>query len=251
MSTAPRRLGVTKGRRRSGSVGVVAAVLVVAFLGGEHVWDAAAPRLADAWDAAAGVVRADVVPAPAATTDASVAALVVDDSASDVPAYDRELFGPTWADVDHNGCDQRNDTLSAYLVDVIYRVGTRDCVVETGTFTDPYTGEIRPFVKSEAGGGVDIDHLVPLEHAWQSGAWAWTAEQRAAYANDLDLLVPTDASLNRSKGSQDVTTWLPPVDGGYVCTYLERWVEVKTAWKLTVTSDELAALSAGLASCEA
>lgn len=248
MSTAP-RIGASKRRRRSGFVGVVAAVLIAAFLGGQQGWGAATARLAEAWDAAAGVVRADAVPAPARTTDASVAALVVDDSAAEVPAYDRDLFGPTWADVDHNGCDQRNDTLSAYLADVTYRVGTRDCVVETGTFTDPYTGEMRPFVKSEAGGGVDIDHLVPLEHAWQSGAWAWTDEQRAAYANDLDLLVPTDSSLNRSKGSQDVTTWLPPADGGYVCTYLERWVEVKTEWQLTVTSPELEALSRGLADC--
>jgi hypothetical protein len=186
---------------------------------------------------------------PAVKPTRSLAELVVDDS-PDAPDYDRDRFGPAWADIDHNGCDQRNDTLSAYLADVQYRAGTHDCVVETGTFTDPYTGEIRPFVKSQAGGGVDIDHLVPLEQAWRSGAWAWTDEQRAAYANDLTLLVPTDASLNRSKGSQDVTTWLPPAEGGYVCTYLERWVTVKTTWDLTVTTDELAALSAGLADCE-
>ncbi len=179
-----------------------------------------------------------------------LAELVVDDDLSDVPDYDRDAFGPAWADVDHTGCDQRNETLSAWLTDVTYRAGTRDCVVETGTFTDPYTGQTRPFVKGERGGDVDIDHLVPLGHAWESGAWAWTAERRASYANDLALLVPTDSSLNRSKGDKDVTQWLPP-DEAYRCTYLERWVGVKTTWDLTVTSDELATLQSDIASCPA
>lgn len=241
----------SRSRRRTNAFGLVALVLVAVFaLARPAIGDTLVGLGRSVDELRGGLAEATGGgSAPAATGE--LADLVVDDDMSAVPTYDRDLFGPAWADVDHNGCDQRNDALAAYLVDVVYRTGTRDCVVETGTFTDPYTGETRPFVKSQAGGGVDIDHLVPLEQAWRSGAWAWTDEQRAAYANDLGLLVPTDASLNRSKGSQDVTTWLPPSDGGYVCTYLQRWVEVKTIWQLTITSAELDTLSRGLADCPA
>ena len=34
--------------------------------------------------------------------------------------YDRSLFGPTWADVDQNGCDTRNDILNRDLTDITY-----------------------------------------------------------------------------------------------------------------------------------
>jgi hypothetical protein len=46
---------------------------------------------------------------------------------------------------------------------------------------------------------LDIAHLVPLAKAWHSGAHAWTADQREAYANDLDeprALVAVTARTN-------------------------------------------------------
>jgi hypothetical protein len=53
--------------------------------------------------------------------------------------YAREEFGQAWADVDHNGCDTRNDILARELAGVTYKPGTRDCVVATGTLADPCT----------------------------------------------------------------------------------------------------------------
>ncbi|KFI68243.1 hypothetical protein [Bifidobacterium magnum] len=54
--------------------------------------------------------------------------------------YARDQFGPAWSDVDHNGCDTRNDILKRDLTDTTFKSGTHDCVVLTGTLADPYTG---------------------------------------------------------------------------------------------------------------
>ena len=47
--------------------------------------------------------------------------------------YKRTQFGKAWADVDHNGCDTRNDILSRDLSGVKHRFGTHSCVVKSGT----------------------------------------------------------------------------------------------------------------------
>ena len=53
--------------------------------------------------------------------------------------YSREQFGPAWADVDHSGCDQRNETLARGMTSLTFKPETHDCVVLTGTLADPYT----------------------------------------------------------------------------------------------------------------
>ena len=83
--------------------------------------------------------------------------------------YDRDQFGPSWSDVDHNGCDTRNDMLNRDLVNKQWRPNTHDCVVVVGTLTDPYTGRTLQFVKEHAI-AVQIDHVVALSDAWQKGA---------------------------------------------------------------------------------
>jgi len=39
--------------------------------------------------------------------------------------YARDQFGVAWADVDHNGCDTRNDILKRDLTAIVYKAGTR------------------------------------------------------------------------------------------------------------------------------
>ena len=152
-------------------------------------------------------------------------------------SYEREAFGQRWKDVDRNGCGQRDDALKAAMTNVQLRPGTHGCVVESGLLHDPYTGEVMDFVKSSTGGGVDVDHLVPLGHAWQAGARDWGAERREQFANDLDNLQPTAASVNRSKGDAPIDAWLPP-NKEYRCEYATQWVEVKSEWALAVTTSE-------------
>lgn len=182
---------------------------------------------------------------PNVSSSPVVDALVVDDAGAPHP-YVREEFGPRWADVDRDGCDQRNNVLARDLSDVEYRADTHDCVVERGILADPYTGELVPFEKVD--GGIDIDHVVPLAAAWRAGAWSWTEQQRTEFAGDLDNLQATSSSVNRSKGDQGVDEWLPP-DPAYTCTYAARWVQIKTDWALSVTSTEKATLEQLLERC--
>ncbi len=126
--------------------------------------------------------------------------------------YDREAFGPAWADADRNGCDTRNDVLRRDLSDVVLKPGTRGCVVLSGRLTDPYTGAQVPHVRG--GGAVEIDHVVALADAWQKGAAGWTAERRLAFANDPLELQAVATPVNRAKGGGDAATWVPPGEGG-------------------------------------
>ena len=93
--------------------------------------------------------------------------------------YSRDQFGPAWADTDHNGCDTRNDILARDLTNETFKPGTNDCVVTTGTLADKYTGTTINFVRGEdTSSAVQIDHIVPLCDAWQTGAQQFSADQR-------------------------------------------------------------------------
>jgi hypothetical protein len=51
--------------------------------------------------------------------------------------------------------------------------------------------------------GLDIDHMAPLDEAWDSGASAWSAQRRERYANDQGQeasLVAVTATLESQQG---------------------------------------------------
>ncbi|WP_187298362.1 hypothetical protein [Rhodococcus sp. BS-15] len=80
--------------------------------------------------------------------------------------YSRDEFGQAWSDDvsvsgGHNGCDTRNDLLTANLVNVVFKTGTRNCVVLSGTLTDAYTGSTIDFVRGQqTSSSVQIDHVL-------------------------------------------------------------------------------------------
>ncbi len=163
-------------------------------------------------------------------------------------AYDRVAdFGPAWSDVDHNGCDTRDDILRRDLADLHLRPGTHGCVVVAGDFDDPYTGAHLVFSKSRAD-EVQIDHLVPLHAAWMLGAYRWTAAQRLAYANDPRVLVAVDGAANQDKGDSLADRWRPSDRRGW-CAYGVNTVVVHAVYRLGVTEGERAALRQMLRRC--
>ena len=97
-------------------------------------------------------------------------------------AYDRSEFGIRWADIDHNGCDTRNDILRRDLSAVKTKPGTHDCTVLSGTFTEPYTGKYQQFHKgAETSSKIQIDHVVALSNAWKTGASKWDTKTRERF----------------------------------------------------------------------
>lgn len=155
--------------------------------------------------------------------------------------YSRDLFR-LWVDADGDGCDTRQEVLLDEAIS-----GTRSgCQVAGGTWVSAYDT-----VRTSSPGTFDIDHMVPLKEAWDSGAWRWTARTRQAYANDLGYagsLIAVTAGSNRSKGDRDPAEWLPERAR---CTYAKQWIAVKFRWRLAVDTREKSALAALLRRCPA
>ncbi len=124
----------------------------------------------------------------------------------------------------------------------------QDCVVLSGTLDDPYTGLPITFVRGPDSTAVQIDHVVALSDAWQTGAQQWDPTRRLAFANDPANLLAVDGPANQEKGAGDAATWLPP-NRGYRCVYALRQVRVKAAYGLWVTAAERDALERELGRC--
>ena len=163
--------------------------------------------------------------------------------------YTRDQFGQAWADVDRNGCDTRNDILKRDLTSIIYKARTRNCVVLSGTLLDRYSGESINFIRGNITSmEVQIDHVVALSNAWQTGAFKLTAEQRKALANDPMNLFAVKGRLNSQKGDGDAATWLPPLKS-FRCAYVAQQIAVKAKYSLWVVAPEKAAMLSILAKC--
>ena len=168
--------------------------------------------------------------------------------------YRRSAFGSAWADVDGNGCNQRDDVLRRDALPgtaVVAIQGRCDHDVVAGSWSDPYTGKLLRFddlkdrVQAQA---VQIDHVVPLAEAWVSGASGWSQERRRSCANDLDALRAVDGPTNAAKGDGDPAAWRPRKP--FQCDYARQWIDIKATWNLAVDESERRALAEMLSFCE-
>ena len=159
--------------------------------------------------------------------------------------YARSQF-PHWSDPDRNGCDARNDTLKRDLTNITYKVGTRECKVIAGQLLDPFSGKVITFSTTKV--VIDIDHVVALSNAWQTGAAYFDKSKRTQIANDPLNLLAVDSKLNRQKGDGDAATWLPPYKA-FRCEYVARQVAVKAKYGLWVTQPEKVAIDKILSTC--
>lgn len=119
----------------------------------------------------------------------------------------------------------------------------------SGTLANPYTGKTIDFVRGNTTSlEVQIDHVVALMNAWETGAQQLTQAQRVSLANDPLNLMAVDGPTNSREGAGDAATWLPP-QKSFRCAYVARQLSVKATYGLWVTQAEHDAIARILASC--
>ncbi|MFD4595805.1 HNH endonuclease family protein [Streptomyces rubiginosohelvolus] len=180
---------------------------------------------------------AEAAPTAEVTTLADAVGLVKV-TEEDRTGYTRSSF-KHWnsGDDKSDGCNTRNEVLIAEAV--VAPTVEAGCKLTGGTWVSYYDGQ-----EVTSAGSLDIDHMVPLAEAWDSGASAWSAARREVYANDQGAdvsLVAVTARSNRQKSDQDPADWMPPSPEAQ-CRYVGEWVATKLRWGLTADDRELEAL---------
>ena len=171
-------------------------------------------------------------------------------SKSHPSGYNRSVFGYRTTDVDKNGCDVREDVLARDLKQVRFKY-SGSCKVASGLLYDPYTGLNINFVRGRKTSAlVQIDHVVALENAWQSGAWKWSHAKRLKFGNDMLNLLAVQGAANQEKGSASAAYWLPS-NKSFRCDYVARQIAVKYKYDLSVTNAEKRSMASILHGCSA
>ena len=160
--------------------------------------------------------------------------------------YERSAFGgASWNS--WKACNTRQKILNRDIKDK--KIATNDCTVESGYLDDPYTGKrIVIKDKSTMTKAIQIDHVVALANAWQTGAQDLSENQRDQLANDDLELLAVDADANQEKSSSDAGQWLPS-NHTFRCEYVARQIAVKLKYSLWVTANEKSAMDKVLSTC--
>ena len=94
----------------------------------------------------------------------------------------------------------------------------------------------------------DIEHVIAVSEAHDSGLCAASAVVRRRFASDLDNLTLATPALNRNeKGARDAAEWLPEHNR---CWFAATIVAVRREYDLTIDRREAAALDEVLNGCD-
>jgi hypothetical protein len=177
----------------------------------------------------------EAAPSDAATTSArNLALILVLKAEGGSTTYSRTYF-KHWIDADGDCQNTRTEVLIAESRVTPTYTSSSHCSVARGKWYSWYDGKTWTYPAD-----VDIDHVVALKEAWESGGRNWTANNRQRFANDLGHSWSLDAvtdNVNQSKGDRDPAEWLPPLTS-VRCKYAIHWVTVKYRWRLSVNSAE-------------
>ena len=158
--------------------------------------------------------------------------------------YARDQFGSGWATV--NGCSTRDIIMYRDLINVTL---SDECTVASGILNDTYTGEAIEYTKANAS-AIQIDHVIALSDAWQTGAQQLSPKTRQQLANDPLELIAVSGKQNQIKSDSNAASWLPP-NKAFRCEYIARQIAVKQKYSLWVIPAEQEAMRTVLNSCPA
>lgn len=145
--------------------------------------------------------------------------------------YDRDLF-KHWDDENGNNCDTRCEILTSEKR-------------SNGKWYSLWDG-----TTASSASALEIDHVVALAEAWDSGASTWTSTQRDRFADWQVNLTAVASAVNQSKSDKDAAEWTPPRTQSR-CAFAEITITTKFHWALTVDQAEKTALATMLQGCTA
>ena len=112
-----------------------------------------------------------------------------------------------------------------------------------GGIYGPYTGTWFETIKE-----TDIEHIVARSEAHDSGLCAASPATWSEFASDLLNLTLASPSVNRhQKSDNDVAEWLPDLNQ---CWYVDRTLQVRRQYRLTIDRAEADAVDRILAGCQ-
>jgi hypothetical protein len=98
------------------------------------------------------------------------------------------------------------------------------------------------FYTNKACDFINIDHIVSLKDAYESGAASWGASKKESFANDRSNHVPSCGRVNSSKGSAGPSDFLRRSNDGRgleyeivrFCEYVQKYYAVKVKYGLSL-----------------
>ena len=159
------------------------------------------------------------------------------DDAAGAPAATGQIWRGIAVAPEHR-CSPYDRSDYSYPQEVELRIIDRQ-----GGMFSPYTGETFASRRES-----DIEHIVAISEAHDSGACAWPQGRRRAFARDPDNLTLASPGLNRhEKRGKDFAEWQPPRNR---CWMAATVVAVKRKYGLSVDRAEQQALQRVLAGCQ-
>ena len=155
------------------------------------------------------------------------------------PSYDRDAF--------NEGQDLDQDCLRTrpeILLEEGQDVELAECDVISGVWDDPFSGRT---ITDPA--ELQVDHVVSLNDAWDSGAWAFTPEQLTEFSNSPANLNAIHGPENERKANLGPSGYSPS-NAEQTCAYLTQYASVKIDWGLSISSADFDAVETGLANCQ-
>jgi len=150
--------------------------------------------------------------------------------------YNRKNW-PHWIDEDNDCQNTRTEILIRDNIGKLKFKRNKRCNVSWGQWLCPYTDNTY-FKASD----IDIDHIVPLKHAYETGGANWDRKKKRKFANDMENLLAVADYINQEKGSKSPVEWLPP-NKSYWKKYAEKWLYIKNKYKLYISNEEFKILS--------
>ena len=102
-----------------------------------------------------------------------------------------------------------------------------------------YTGKTCAFI--------NIDHIVSLKDAYDSGAASWSDSKKESFANDRSNHVPSCGRVNSSKGSEGPSDFMRRSGDGRgleyeiarFCEYVQKYYAVKIKYGLSFRDNKI------------